>query len=59
MKCDEILEMLKVSVDLVCILKQLSELDDGCGADFSETLTDLKWVRMTLNNRLQSLKRSG
>ena len=59
MKCDEILEMLKVSVDLVCILKQLSELDDGCGADFSETLTDLEWVRMTLNNRLQSLKRSG
>ena len=59
MKCDEILEMLKVSVDLVRILKQLSELDDGCGADFSETLTDLKWVRMTLNNRLQSLKRSG
>ena len=56
MKCDEILEMLKVSVDLVCILKQLSELDDGCGADFSEVLTDLKWNRMTLNNRLMSLK---
>ena len=56
MKCDEILEMLKVSVDLVCILKQLSELDDGCGADFSEVLTDLKWNRMTLNNRLISLK---
>ena len=56
---DEILEMLNVSIDLVCILKQLSEMDDGCGADFSETLTDLKWIRMTLNNRLQSLKRSG
>ena len=59
MKCDEILEMLKVSVDLVCILKQLSEIDEGCGADFSEVLTDLKWTSMTLNNRLNSLKRSG
>ena len=53
---DEILEMLNVSIDLVCILKQLSELDTGCGADFSEVLTDLKWNRMTLNNRLMSLK---
>ena len=53
---DEILDMLNVSIDLVCILKQLSELDDGCGADFSEVLTDLKWNRMTLNNRLMSLK---
>ena len=59
MNCDEILEMLNVSIDLTCILKQLSELDDGCGADFSEVLTDLKWNRMTLNNRLNSLKRSG
>ena len=57
MKCDEILEMLRVSIDLVCILKQLSECDDGCGADFSETLTDLQWIRMTLNNRLLSIKK--
>ena len=59
MKSDEILEMLNVSIDLTCILKQLSECDDGCGADFSEVLTDLKWSKMTLNNRLNSLKRSG
>ena len=56
---DEILEMLNVSIDLVCILKQLSELDDGCGADFSEVLADLKWIRMTLNNRLNSVKERG
>ena len=55
MKSDEILELLEVSIDLVCITKQLSECDDGCGADFSEVLTDLKWSRMTLNNRLNSL----
>ena len=56
---DEILEMMMVCIDLVCVTKQLVECDDGCGADFSEVLTDLKWTRMTLNNRLNSLKRSG
>ena len=56
---DDILEMLNVSIDLVCILKQLCECDDGCGADFSEVLTDLKWNRMTLNNRLLSIKERG
>ena len=56
---DEILEMLNVSIDLVCILKQLCEMDDGCGADFTEVLTDLKWSKMALNNRLNSLERSG
>ena len=56
---DEILEMLNVCIDLVCVTKQLVECDDGCGADFSEVLTDLKWNRMALNNRLNSLERSG
>lgn len=56
---DEILEILKVCIDLVCISKQLVECDDGCGADFSEVLTDLKWSRMTLNNRLSSVKERG
>ena len=58
MKSDEILELLEVSIDLVCILKKLSEIDDGCGADFSEVLTDLKWSKMTLENRLKTI-RSG
>lgn len=56
---DEILEMLNVSIDLVCILKQLSELDDGCGADFSDVLVELKWNRVALNNRLLSIKERG
>ena len=53
---DEILEIMNVCIDLVCVAKQLVECDDGCGADFSDVLTDLKWSRMTLNNRLMSLK---
>ena len=56
---EELKEILCVCIDLVCVAKQLVECDDGCGADFSEVLTDLKWTRMTLNNRLNSLKRSG
>ena len=56
---EELKEILCVCIDLVCVAKQLVECDDGCGADFSEVLTDLKWNRMTLNNRLNSLKRSG
>ena len=56
---DDVLEILNVAIDLTCIAKQLSEIDDGCGADFSEVLTDLKWLKMTLNNRLQSLKSGG
>lgn len=55
---DDILEMLNVCIDLVCVTKQLCECDDGCGADFSEVLTDLKWSKMTLENRLKSI-RSG
>ena len=54
---DDILEMLNVCIDLVCILKQLCECDDGCGADFEDVLTDLKWSRMTLNNRLNVIKK--
>ena len=56
---DDVLEILNVAIDLTCIAKQLSEIDDGCGADFSEVLTDIKWLKMTLNNRLQSLKSGG
>ena len=53
---DEILEIMNVCIDLVCISKQLVELDDGCGADFTDVITELKWNRMVLSNRLNSLK---
>jgi len=53
---DEILEIMNVCIDLVCISKQLCEIDDGCGADFSDVITELKWNRMVLSNRLNSLK---
>ena len=52
----EIQEILKVCVDLVSIANELCKLEDGCGVDYSDVITDLKWTRMTLENRLRSLK---
>ena len=53
----EIQEILKVCVDLVSITNELGKLEDGCGVDYSDVITDLKWTRMTLENRLRGLKK--
>ena len=53
---EEVKEVLKVCVDLVSISNELGKLEDGCGVDYSDVITDLKWNRMTLENRLRSLK---
>ena len=55
----EIQEILKVCVDLVSISNELGKLEDGCGVDYSDVITDLKWNKMTLENRLRSLKEGG
>ena len=52
----EIQEILKVCVDLVSISNELSKVENGCGIDYSDVITDLKWNRMTLENRLRTLK---
>ena len=54
---EEVQEILKVCVDLVSIANELCKLEDGCGVDYSEVITDLKWTRMTLENRLRGLKK--
>ncbi len=54
---EEIQEILKVCVDLVSISNELSKVEDGCGVDYSDVITDLKWTRMTLENRLRGLKK--
>ena len=53
---EEVQEILKVCVDLVSIANELGKLEDGCGVDYSDVITDLKWTRMVLENRLRSLK---
>ena len=53
---EEVKEVLMVCVDLVSISNELGKLEDGCGVDYSDVITDLKWNRMTLENRLRTLK---
>ena len=53
---DEIREILKVCIDLLSIANELSKVETGCGVDYSDVITDLKWNRMTLENRLKTLK---
>ena len=37
----EIQEILKVCVDLVSISNELSKVENGCGVDYSDVITDL------------------
>ena len=53
---EEIREILKVCIDLITIANELSKIENGCGVDYSDVITDLKWNRMTLENRLKTLK---
>jgi len=53
---EEIREILKVCIDLITIANELSKIENGCGVDYSDVITDLKWSKMTLENRLKTLK---
>ena len=53
---EEIREILKVCIDLITVANELSKVENGCGVDYSDVITDLKWNRMTLENRLKTLK---
>lgn len=53
---EEIREILKVCIDLITVANELSKIENGCGVDYSDVITDLKWSKMTLENRLKSLK---
>lgn len=55
----EIQEILKICVGLISVANELSKVENGCGVDYSDVITDLKWNRMTLENRLRSLKEGG
>ena len=53
---EEIREILKVCIDLITVANELSKIENGCGVDYSDVITDLKWSKMTLENRLKTLK---
>jgi len=56
---EDLKEILGVCIDLICIARQLADIENGCGADYEDVITDLKWNRMVLQNRLNSLKEGG
>lgn len=56
---EEVKEVLKICVGLISVANELGQVENGCGADYSDVITDLKWSKMTLENRLKSLRRCG
>ena len=40
-------------------LRELSVLEDYDGADYSEVLTDVKWIHQQCKHRLQTLRNRG
>ena len=44
---------------LLCTANELSNLedDDPVGVDYEDVLTDIKWSKMTLENRLKVLRK--
>ena len=55
----EVKEILKACVGLLCTANELSNLedDDPVGVDYEDVLTDIKWSKMTLENRLKVLRK--
>ena len=53
---EELKEIKDIVNDLLCLTIRLEDYETGCGVDYSDVITDLKWNRMTLENRLNVLK---
>jgi len=53
----EIKELLFLSIEIISVLNELSKIENGEDADYSDVDTDLKWSLNTLKNRLFDLKR--
>lgn len=56
---EQVIEILKICIGLISAANELGKVETGCGVDYSDVITDLKWSRMTLENRLRTLKGSG
>ena len=56
---DEIKEMKKSHIRMSTVLNELEFLEDGEGADYSEAVTDYKWLVQMLEHRRETLLRRG
>ena len=42
--------------EMMSVLRELAVLEDYCDADYSDVVTDVKWNRVMLENRLKNLR---
>lgn len=52
-----LLEIIENAKNIVEISKNLNDIEDFENVDYSDVLTDIKWNKMVLENRLSDLKR--
>lgn len=52
-----LLEIIENAKNIVEISKNLNEIEDFENVDYSDVLTDIKWNKMVLENRLNDINR--
>ena len=52
-----LLKIMENAKNIVEISKNLNDIEDFENVDYSDVLTDIKWNKMVLENRLGDLKR--
>ena len=52
-------ELNKYKARLNTVISELETLEDGVNADYTDVVTDLRWVVLMLENRRESLQRRG
>jgi hypothetical protein len=52
-----LLEIIENAENIVEISKNLNEIEDFENVDYSDVLTDIKWNKMVLENRLNDINR--
>lgn len=52
---EEVKNLLMEAIDIVSILNELVKIENMCNVDYSEVSDDLRWNKLMLRNRLDSL----
>ena len=52
---EQVKDVLNLAIDILCIARKLGEKETGENADYSDIITELRWNKVMLNNRLVDL----
>lgn len=55
----EISDLKKAHTRMSTVLNELAVLEDGVGADYSEVVTDYRWIVQLLEHRRETLQKQG